>query len=242
VFGNDFRHPAVLAKEVATLDVLTDGRFELGLGTGYASDDYEKMGIQLQSPGIRVRRFEEAVHILKGLFADGAFTCEGDYYTIRDLDGLPKPVQKPHPPLLLGGGSKRILSFAAREAHIVGINPKTTSEGGLDFSSITPEATNQKIAWVQEAAGPRFSDIELNYLVFPVVTDQRRQAAEQKLREWEMPTDENSIDGMLAATHFYLERLNKLLRTYEPAVNDLVFPILLSVNIFKPMSCSDLLQ
>jgi probable F420-dependent oxidoreductase len=202
VFGNDFRHPVVLAKEVATLDVLTDGRFELGLGTGYSSDDYGQLGIVLQPPGTRVSRFEEAVRIIKGLFADEALTLKGNYYTINDLNGLPKPCQKPHPPLLLGGGSKRILSFAAREANIVGINPKTTAEGGLDFSSITPEATEQKIAWVREAAGARFRDLELNILVFPIVTDQRRQAAEQKLRDFEMPTDEDRIDWMLASPHF----------------------------------------
>jgi len=202
VFGNDFRHPVVLAKEAATLDVLTDGRFELGLGTGYRYEDYEQSGITLQSPGTRVSRFEEAVQVIKGLLADDAFTYEGNYYTIHNLNGLPKPLQKPHPPLLLGGGSKRILSFAAREANIVGINPRTTVEGGLDFSSSTPQATEQKIAWVREAAGERFRDLELNILVFPIVTDQRRQAAEQKLREFEMPTDEDSIDGMLASPHF----------------------------------------
>lgn len=202
VFGNDFRHPAVLAKEAATLDVLTDGRFELGLGTGYGRDDYEQLGIALQSPGIRVSRFEEAVRIIKGLFADEAVTYEGKYYTIRNLNGLPKPCQKPHPPLLLGGGSKRILSFAAQEANIVGINLKTSAEGGLDFSSVTPEATEQKVAWVREAAGTRFSDLELNILVFPIVTDQRHQVTEQKLREFEMPTDEDNIAWMLASPYF----------------------------------------
>ena len=210
VCGNDFRHPAVLAKEAATLDVLTDGRFELGLGTGYASHDYEQMGIPLQAPGTRVSRFEEAVQIIKGLFADDAFTCEGKYYTIRNLNGLPKPVQKPHPPFLLGGGSKRILSFAAREANIVGINPKTTAEGGLDFSSVTPEATDQKIDWVREAAGTRFSDIELNNLIFPVVTDHRRQAVEEKLREWGMPTDNDSVDWMLASPHFLFGTVDQM--------------------------------
>jgi alkanesulfonate monooxygenase SsuD/methylene tetrahydromethanopterin reductase-like flavin-dependent oxidoreductase (luciferase family) len=160
------------------------------------------MGITLQPPGTRVSRFEEAVQIIKGLFAEDAFTCEGNYYSIRNLNGWPKPVQKPHPPILLGGGSKRILSFAARQAKIVGINPKTTAEGSLDFSSITPEATDQKIAWVREAAGTSFSDIELNNLVFPVVTDHRRQAVEEKLREWGMPTDDDGIDGMLASPHF----------------------------------------
>jgi probable F420-dependent oxidoreductase len=198
VFGNDFRHPVVLAKEAATLDVLTDGRFELGLGTGYWREDYEQSGIELQSPGTRVSRFEEAVQVIKGLFADNSFTYTGNYYTIRNLNGLPKPAQKPHPPLLLGGGSKRMLSIAAREANIVSINIRTTAEGGFDASSITPEATDQKVAWVREAAGTRFHDLELNVLVFPVVTDQPRQVAEQMLREWKMPTDEASIDGLLA--------------------------------------------
>src|SRR5688572_1584189 len=214
VFGNDFRHPVILAKEAATLDVLTDGRFELGLGTGYRHEDYEQSGITLQSPGTRVSRFEEAVQIIKGLFAEDAFTYDGNYYTIHNLNGLPKPLQKPYPPLLLGGGSKRILSFAAREANIVGINPRTTVEGGLDLRSSTPEATEQKIAWVREAAGARFRDLELSILVMVIVTDQRRQAAEQKLREFEMPTDEASIDGMLASPAF-------LFGTVEQIVEDL---------------------
>ena len=198
VFGNDFRHPVVLAKEAATLDVLTGGRFELGLGTGYYRDDYEQSGITFQSPGIRVSRFEEAVQVIKGLFAEDAFTYEGKHYTIHNLNGLPKPLQKPYPPLLLGGGSKRMLSIAAREANIVSVNIRTTAEGGFDASSLTPEATDQKLAWVREAAGARFDDLELNVLVFPVVTDQPRQAAEQMLREWKLPTDEASIDGVLA--------------------------------------------
>jgi len=215
VFGNDFRHPVVLAKEAATLDVLTDGRFELGLGTGYSRDDYEQSGMTFQSPGTRVSRFEEAVQIVKGLFADAALTYAGNYYTIHDLNGLPKPFQKPHPPLLLGGGSKRILSFAAREANIVGINVRTTAEGGLDFSSITPEATEQKIAWVREAAGAKFRDLELNILVMMIVTDQRRQVAEQMLRDFEMPTDEASIDGMLASPTFLFGRIEQIVEDLQ---------------------------
>ena|SRR5688572_2085188 len=97
VFGNDFRHPVVLAKEAATLDVLTDGRFELGLGTGYSREDYEQSGMTFQSPRTRVSRFEEAVQIIKGLFTDDAVTYAGNYYTINNLNGLPKPIQKPHP-------------------------------------------------------------------------------------------------------------------------------------------------
>jgi probable F420-dependent oxidoreductase len=214
VFGNDFRHPVVLAKEAATLDVLTDGRFELGLGSGYLREDYEQSGMELQPPGTRVSRFEEAVQIIKGLFGNETFTYTGKYYTIRDLNGLPKPLQKPQPPLLLGGGSKRMLSIAAREADIVSINIRTTAEGGFDSSSITPEATDQKIAWVHEAAGARFHDLELNVLVFPVVTDQPRHVAEQMLREWKLPTDEASIDGLLAES-------SSLFGTVEQIVEDL---------------------
>ena len=214
VFGNDFRHPVVLAKEAATLDILTDGRFELGLGTGYWHEDYEQSGITLQSPGTRVSRFEEAVQVIKGLFVEDALTYEGIYYTIHNLKGLPKPLQKPYPPLLLGGGSKRMLSIAAREANSVGVNVRTTAEGGLDLSSITPEATAQKIAWVQEAAGERFQDLELSILVMVIVTDQRRQAAEQTLRDFEMPTDEASIDGILASPAY-------LFGTAEQIIGDL---------------------
>lgn len=215
VFGNDFRHPAILAKEAATLDVLTDGRFELGLGTGYSSGDYETMGITLQPPGTRVSRFEESVRIIKGLFADEALTFAGNYYTINDLNGLPKPCQKPHPPLLLGGGSKRILSFAAREANIVGINPKTTAEGDLDFSSITPEATEQKIDWVREAAGARFRDLELNILVIPIVTDQRRQVTEQMLRKHEMPINEDNIAWMRASPLFLFGTVDQIVEDLQ---------------------------
>ncbi|HMD81497.1 MAG TPA: TIGR03621 family F420-dependent LLM class oxidoreductase, partial [Anaerolineales bacterium] len=215
VFGNDFRHPVILAKEAATLDILTDGRLELGLGSGYSREDYEQSGITLQSPGTRVSRFEEAVQVIKGLFADDAFTYEGNYYTIHNLNGLPKPLQKPYPPLLLGGGSKRMLSIAAREANIVGINVKTTAEGGLDFSSITPEATEQKIAWVREAAGAGFRDLELNILTFVLVTDQRRQVAEQITREWEMPSDEASVDGMLASPTFLIGTIDQIVEDLQ---------------------------
>ena len=215
VFGNDFRHPVSLAKEAATLDILTDGRLELGLGSGYSREDYEQSGITLQSPGTRVSRFEEAVQVIKGLFADDAFTYEGNYYTIHNLNGLPKPLQKPYPPLLLGGGSKRMLSIAAREANIVGINVKTTAEGGLDFSSITPEATEQKIAWVREAAGAGFRDLELNILTFVLVTDQRRQVAEQITREWEMPSDEASVDGMLASPTFLIGTIDQIVEDLQ---------------------------
>ena len=179
VFCNDFRHPAVLAKEISTFDVLFEGRFELGLGAGYLPTDYHKSGLSFDSAGVRLSRFEESIHILKKLWGEEAVTFRGDYYSITDLQGMPKPLQKPHPPIYIGGGGKRVLSFAAREADIVGIAHKSGPKG-LNLEDTTAEATAQKIAWVREAAGERFNDLELSCKLFQVVvTDHRAQAAQK---------------------------------------------------------------
>ncbi|MGH9824912.1 MAG: TIGR03621 family F420-dependent LLM class oxidoreductase, partial [Blastocatellia bacterium] len=122
VFDNDFRHPAVLAKEAATLDLLSGGRVELGMGAGWMITDYEKAGMTYDPVGVRISRLEESLAIVKGLFAVGEFSFSGNHYKVTGFDGLPKPVQKPHPPILIGGGGKRILSLAAREADIVKVN------------------------------------------------------------------------------------------------------------------------
>ncbi len=177
----DYKHPVVLAKEIATLDVLSGGRVELGLGAGWMTTDYEQSGIPKDSNKLRVDRFEEAVAVTKGLFGDGPFSYSGEHYAITDLDGLPKPIQRPHPPLLIGGGGPRMLSIAAREADIVGINP-SLHEGvmgqGAAQDAVGARVT-EKVERVREAAGSRFDDIELNVLVFMgIVTDDRRQLAE----------------------------------------------------------------
>src|SRR5438876_677403 len=129
VFDNDFRHPVMLAKEAATLDVLSGGRFELGIGAGWLRSEYEQAGIPYDPPGVRVGRMEEALQIIKGLFADRPVTFSGTYYKVSALEGQPKPVQRPHPPILIGGGGKRILSIAAREATIVGFLPIVRPDG-----------------------------------------------------------------------------------------------------------------
>lgn len=178
VLANDFRHPAVLAKEAATLDVLSDGRFELGLGAGDAESDYTQSGIAFDPPGVRVSRLEESVQAIKGLFGDAPFDFSGTYYTITGLDGTPKPLQRPHPPVLLAGGRKRMLSIAGREADIVGLVPPW-GDGGLAFSKADLATTRQQIEWVREAAGDRFPALELNTLIFKLVlTDHPREAAE----------------------------------------------------------------
>lgn len=171
VADNDYRHPVVHAKELATLDVLSDGRLEVGIGAGWMRTDYDKSGIAYDPPGIRIDRFVEGLAVIKGLFADGPFSYEGRHYTIADLDGLPKPLQRPHPPVLIGAGGPRMLAIAAREADIVGVNPSLRS-GAVDMATAadaTLAAYDRKLTVLREAAGARFDDLELSCLLFFVV-------------------------------------------------------------------------
>ncbi len=182
VFGNDYRHPLVLAKEMATVDVLSEGRLEMSLGAGWMRSDYEQSGMAYDPPAVRVDRFEEAVQILKGLLAaDGPYSFSGRHYTITEHVPTPRPVQRPHPPLILGGGGKRVLSIAAREADIVGINVNLRQgTGGPETApNASPAATRQKVAWVREAAGARYDELELNTLIgFVMFTDDARSMAD----------------------------------------------------------------
>src|SRR6478752_116965 len=130
VLGNDYKHPVVLARELATLDMLSDGRLELGIGAGWMTADYEKAGMPLDRPGVRIARLAESIAILKGLFADGPFTFHGEHYRVSELDGQPKPVQRPHPPFVIGGGGPKVLALAAQEAQIVGVNANLRSGDG----------------------------------------------------------------------------------------------------------------
>jgi probable F420-dependent oxidoreductase len=181
VFDNDYKHPVVLAKEMATMDVLTGGRVEFGIGAGWMASDYEQSGIPYDPPGVRVDRMEEGITVIKGCFAPGPFSFSGEHYTINGLDALPKPTQQPHPPFLIGGGGRRVLSIAAREAQIVGINPSIHS-GQVDQAAAQNGAaseTDKKIGWVKEAAGDRYADLEINMLQFAsIVTDDREGTAQ----------------------------------------------------------------
>jgi len=185
VLDNDYRHPVVLAKEAATLDVLSNGRFELGLGAGWAKTEYQQAGISFDAPGMRVGRLEEAVQVFKGLFADGPFTFSGVYYTIDQLNGYPKPIQRPHPPILIGAAGKRMLAIAAREANIIGILNSDYSTGIEidDPLKRTPAAMTEKLEWIRQAAGERFDHLELNMVISPILTSNRRQGAEYCARQ-----------------------------------------------------------
>lgn len=175
VYDNDYKHPVVLAKELATMDVLSDGRVEIGLGAGWMATDYEKAGMVYDSPGVRVSRMIEGLAVIRGALGPDEFSFKGEHFTITDLNGLPKPVQS-SPPVLIGGGGPRVLRFAAREADIVGINATLTS-GAVDhttFPTMTADAVDEKIGWVRDAAetAGRVNDIELNIRTFMVaITD-----------------------------------------------------------------------
>ena len=168
VWDNDYKHPVVLAKEAATIDVLSGGRLEFGIGAGWMNTDYEQSGIGHDPAGVRIARLAEAVKIYKGLWAPGAFSFKGEHYTITELDGLPKPAQQPGPPMLIGGGGPKMLSLAAAEADIISINP-AIPKGYVDASAareVIPSALDKKTDHLRQAAGDRLGDVELNILVF----------------------------------------------------------------------------
>jgi probable F420-dependent oxidoreductase len=168
VFCNDFRHPAVLAKEAATLDLLSEGRFELGIGAGVGPSDYNQMGIPFESAGTRVGRFEESLQIIKQLFTEEVVNFPGKYYTITGLRGVPRPIQQPHPPILVGGSGKRMLSIAARLADIITLMPGW----GLQGADAIHKDIQQKLAWVQESAGERFAHLQFCRTIYNMqITD-----------------------------------------------------------------------
>lgn len=186
VAGNDYRHPVMLHKAAATVEALSDGRLELGIGAGWMISDYEAAHIPYDKPGVRVSRMEESVQIVKGLFGEEPLTFEGRHYNISALDGTPKPVQKPHPPIVIGGGGQRVLGIAAREADIISVNAnlKDGAVGPGAAQSMSPEETDKKLGWVKDAAaksGRSMDEIELQAGVFMMnVTDSKDEAKTAK--------------------------------------------------------------
>jgi probable F420-dependent oxidoreductase len=185
VLANDYRHPVILAKEIATLDVLSSGRVELGLGAGFSQAEYEQAGLPFDPPGVRVDRLEEALHVLKGLFAPGPFTFRGRHYTVTGHDAFPKPVQRPHPPLLIGAAGKRMLAIAARDADIIGFQAVSTTQGVMadDPRPRLAAAVAEKVDHVRQTAGERFGRIELSLVATVVISEPRPEAASRLARE-----------------------------------------------------------
>jgi probable F420-dependent oxidoreductase len=190
VAGVDFRNPVLFAKECATIDLLSEGRFTLGIGAGWSKADYDVAGIQQDNAATRIERLGEAVTILRGLWGQEPFSFEGRHYRVAKTDGMPKPVSDI--PVMIGGGGRKVLSLAAQQADIVGINPKIVAR------SINPEsmrtaaadAVDEKIAWVKEAAGDRFDQLELQMQVFKTtVTDKPAEVVEQVAGAFGLPPD-----------------------------------------------------
>ncbi len=219
VFNNDLRHPAVLAQDLASLDVLSEGRLDIAMGAGWNTPEYDAIGLPFDPVGTRVSRLAEAVVVLKGCFADGAFSFAGEHYTITDYDAGPKPVQRPHPPLMIGGGGRRTLTLAAREANVVGLAPRTLGTQRVDPSSITWAATAEKIEWVREAAGDRFADLEFN--VYPsarpvTLTDDARGAARDGIAYLKARTGvELTETEALESPHLFIGSIDGLVEKFQ---------------------------
>jgi probable F420-dependent oxidoreductase len=181
VWDNDYKHPVVLAKELATLDLLSDGRLEIGIGAGWMATDYVQSGIQYDRPGVRIDRFLEGLEIIKRAMLGEKFSFSGQHYTITDYVATPLPVQRPCPPILIGGGGKRVLKLAADLADIVGINP-SLKDGVVNaetISEMSAEAVTEKVDLVKKTAALRMSQVELNIRTFLVsIRDSAKEAIE----------------------------------------------------------------
>jgi probable F420-dependent oxidoreductase len=176
VIDNDFRNPTVFARECATVDVLTKGRFELGIGAGWLDRDYQSTGIPFDRGRVRVARLAEAVTLMKRLFTEEQVTFAGEYYEVEKAECRPKPVQRPYPPFLIAGGGPDILALAGREANIVAIvAPGITVSGKVAAEKFTLDTMREQIGVVRDAAGARFGEIELSMFLDCIVTDERER-------------------------------------------------------------------
>ncbi len=221
VLNNDLRHPVLVAREAATVDLLTDGRIELGLGAGSIKSEYDEAGFSFDPGGTRVERLAESVTIIKSLLSGEQVTFAGRHYRVTGHTIAPPPVQKPHPPILIGGNGRRLLALAAREADIVGFSGLTFRNGGAappDLSGWLVSGVDERVQMVREAAGgARYAGLELSALVQQVVvTDDRRQVAEELARSWtQLTADEilqspyvliGTVDQMVEDLQAYRDR------------------------------------
>ena len=217
VFNNDLRHPVVLAQELATLDRLSDGRLEIGMGAGWNRPEYEGAGIPFDPGGVRIDRLTEAMAILKGVFLDGPIDFTGAHYRVKGFEDLPRPVQQPHPPFLIGGGSPRLLRFAAQNAEIVGIAPRVLPDGKADLAGCMMAGSAKKIAIIREAAGDRFAELEIN--TYPSlgskVTDAVRAAAREVVERGRRRGVELSEDEILDSPHVFIGSVDGLVEKFQ---------------------------
>ena len=219
VHNNDLRHPAVLAQDLATLDVLSNGRLDVAIGAGWNEPEYRAIGIPFDPIRILQARLAEAVAVLKGCFGEGSFSFAGEHYTITDHDAYPKPIQKPHPPFFIGGGGRRTLELAGREADIIGLAPRILSGQRADPASITWAATEEKLGWVRAAAGDRFDHLEFN--VYPsqwpiVVTDDLRGEARKVIERMKEKTGvELAEREIIDSPHIFIGSIDRFVEKFS---------------------------
>ena len=194
VFCNGYRHPVMLAREAATLDLLSEGRFELGLGTGVSGDEFQRMGLPYGSAGTRFGQLEETIQLLKLLFTEETVNFSGKYYTVTDLKGKIRTVQQPYPPLLVAGAGERMLKLAAREANIIAIGSKIGARG----ADPTDASLEQKIAWIKEAAGSREAEPELSQTIFDIDITDSKVASSPQAGGWVMTKRSFSTEQAVA--------------------------------------------
>ena len=163
VFACDLHHPVVLAKEMATLDLLSEGRLEVGLGAGWVRDEYDGLGVPMERPGVRIAKLAEYVGVLRAHFSGQQMAVDGDFVHVAGFAGRPLPVQQPGPPIMIGGGAPKILGLAGRLADIVSVNFDNSS-GKLGSASVMTsgaDETASKIGWIKDGAGDRFDALEI---------------------------------------------------------------------------------
>ena len=213
VFSNDFRHPAFLAKEAATLDALSGGRFELGVGAGWLRSEYDAAGMTLDSAGTRIERLEESLAILRSLLRGDRTSFTGAHYAVDTIENYPPPVRPGGPPLLVGGGKPRMLRLAGRHADIVSILTTSVTSGVVDDSpnERMPDEVERKLGWIRDGAGDRYSDIELSQIPTLIVTEDREQAAAALIadRKWA----EVAVDDVLSMPSVLIGAYDEIVET-----------------------------
>jgi probable F420-dependent oxidoreductase len=219
VLNNDLRHPAVLAQDLASIDVLSGGRLDIAIGAGWNKPEYDAIGLPFDPTPVRQARLAESITVLKGLFAGAPFSFVGEHYTITDYTAEPATVQRPHPPFFIGGGGRRTLSLAGREADIVGLAPRIQRNGTLDAASLTLAATREKIDWVRAAAGERFESLEFNIYpsAWPVtVTDDLRGETRRVIDSLRSRTGvELTEDEVIDSPHLFIGSIDRLVEKFE---------------------------
>ncbi len=240
VLNNDLRHPVLLAREAAAVDMLTDGRLELGVGAGHAEPEYRSIGLPFDRPSVRVERLGEALGLLDRLLRGEEVTFTGRHYRVEAHRVHPLPVQRPRPPLLVGGGNRRLLADVARVADIIGLTGtgRTMADGqSHEPTGFPAAAVDERVALIRRAAGERWPDLELHCLVQAVVqTDDRRGSAERLARRLPPLTPADvldspfllvgTVDSMVEDLQARRERFEISYVTVRPDARDVLAPVI----------------